>query len=170
MNKILKAATFFILILSSFAVTSCLHKNNDERTAQVETSEITKYILLLKQTGNTVDTTASGLYYVIYTKGSGATPQPGDTCEIEYVGYFMNGVIFDASAEHYTKGIREIIYKSTDLIPGFDEAIGLLNKGSESTFVIPSKLAYGDVWYDFIPPYTPLIFDINLHDIKPKAE
>ncbi len=124
----------------------------------------------MKQAGNTIDTTASGMYYTLYKEGSGPTPQPSDTCDIEFVGYFINGAIFDACANHSSDGIKVVIYKETELIPGFEEAIGLLKKGSESTFIIPSKLAYGSGWFDFIPPYTPLVFDINLHDIKPKAE
>lgn len=169
MNKLLKPFALLILITSLFVATSCLKSEENSRTEETEKTEISNYLLTLIGTGNHIDTTASGMYYFIFTEGAGEYPQPGDTCYIEYVGYFINGSIFDASANHHSDGIEKMVYKEKDLIPGFEEAIGLMKKGEGATFVIPSKLAYGSDWYDYIPPYTPLIFDIIQHDIKSKA-
>ena len=51
------------------------------------------------------------------------------------------------------------------VIPGWDEGLLLLNKGAKATFVIPSKLAYGEQGYQIIPPFTPLVFDVELVSI-----
>ena len=168
MNKLIKTSTFFILIVTLIATSSCLNNKDDKRTAEVEKSEITKFLLLLKEDGNEIDTTASGMYYIIHQNGAGEFPQKGDTCSVEYVGYFINGVIFDASKSLNEDGLWEYIYKYSSVIPGFEEAIGMMKTDEEATFIIPSDLAYGPAWYDIIPPYTPLVFDINLHDIRSK--
>ena len=51
------------------------------------------------------------------------------------------------------------------VIPGWDEGLQLLNKGAKATFVIPSKLAYGEQGYQMIQPFTPLVFDVELVSI-----
>ena len=111
MNKLIKTSTFFILIVTLIATSSCLNNKDDKRTAEVEKSEITKFLLLLKEDGNEIDTTASGMYYIIHQNGAGEFPQKGDTCSVEYVGYFINGVIFDASKSLNEDGLWEYIYK-----------------------------------------------------------
>ena len=169
MKKSLKLFTFFILIASLFTTTSCLKSEQDDRTEETESTEISNYLLQLTNAGYDVDTTASGMYYVISTEGSGPFPQAGDTCFIEYSGYFINGNLFDASLYHYENGISQIIYQNNDAIEGFGEALGLMQKGTEANFIIPSKLAYGPNWADIIPPYTPLIFAMKMDDIKPLA-
>ena len=50
-------------------------------------------------------------------------------------------------------------------IPGFDEALLLFPQGTKATIIIPSKLAYGEQGYQMFPPYTPLVFDIEIVDV-----
>ena len=49
---------------------------------------------------------------------------------------------------------------------GWDEGLQLLNKGAKATFVIPSKLAYGEQGFQVIQPYTPLVFDVEMVSFK----
>lgn len=168
MNKLLKTTGFISLIIFMLTATSCLKHENKGRTEDTEKSEISSFLSGLINGGENVDTTAAGIYYVIYEEGAGQVPQPGDTVSIEYVGSFIDGTIFDTSESHYVNGIWKIIYKEESAIEGFDESIAIMKKGMEADFIIPSKLAYGPYWYDFIPPYTPLIFHMKLHDLKPK--
>lgn len=170
MTKRLKLTVFLFAIATLLFNTSCLRHEDEERTEETEKTEITNFLLLLLETGSDIDTTASAIYYITHKTGSGENPKAGDTCSDEYVGYFIDGSIFETSVNHYTGGIRELIYKETEIIEGFEEAIGMLKTGTEATFIIPSKLTYGSVWNDFIPPYTPLVYDINMHDLKPKSE
>ncbi|MNL25528.1 putative FKBP-type peptidyl-prolyl cis-trans isomerase [compost metagenome] len=53
------------------------------------------------------------------------------------------------------------------MITGWTEAFQLLNKGSKATLVIPSALAYGERNAGQIPPYAPLVFDVEVIDIIP---
>jgi FKBP-type peptidyl-prolyl cis-trans isomerase len=87
-----------------------------------------------------------------------------------YVGFFLDGTIFDTSSDYFGDSIWQFQYKEINLIPGFDDAIGLLNKNAEADVIIPSNLAYGTSGYNGIPPYTPLAFSLKMKDLRPKSE
>lgn len=138
------------------------------RTAQTETTELNSLLANLTTKGYNIDTTLSGIFYIIHKKGTGFYPLTGDTCFMKYTGYFISGNIFDSSVNHFTDGIWKFNYKENQLIPGFEDGIALMNKGTEIDMIIPSKLAYGTDGYGTIPPYTPLIFGAKMEDLKPK--
>jgi FKBP-type peptidyl-prolyl cis-trans isomerase len=52
------------------------------------------------------------------------------------------------------------------VIPGWNEAIKKMRKGSIATIIVPSSLAYGEQGRGKIPPYCPLKFEIQLLEIK----
>jgi FKBP-type peptidyl-prolyl cis-trans isomerase len=52
-------------------------------------------------------------------------------------------------------------------IPGFEEGLLLLSKGAKATLIIPSNLAYGEQGNQGIPPFTPLIFELEMVNIIP---
>ena len=52
-------------------------------------------------------------------------------------------------------------------IPGFEEALFLLPKGGKATVVLPSSLAYGEQGNQGIPPFTPLVFELEMINIIP---
>jgi len=164
--KLLAVLSFLIYILSS-----CLSsESEDSRTAEMEQSEINTALSNLENEGFDIDTTASGMYYVVHVAGEGPTVQEGDTCYLRYAGYFLDGTVFDASEYYYEDGIWELVHGEVSLIPGFKEAIGMLNKGAEVDFIIPSALAYGAAGVTGIPAYAPLLFATQLVDLKPKSE
>lgn len=109
--------------------------------------------------------TASGVYYVITQPGSGAKPKPGQTVSVNYRGTLLDGKEFDSSAKQgrpadFPIGVGRVI-------PGWDEAIPMLSKGSKAILLIPSGLAYGmnGAGAD-IPADSPLRFDVELVDVK----
>ena len=123
-------------------------------------------------------TTASGLKYVITKEGSGAKPNVGDTVELNYTGRFVTGAnkMFDTSfkevAEKEGKADPMRPYKPIKVpagagstIPGFDEALLLLNKGAKATIIVPSKLGYGPQGNQMFGPYTPLTFELEIVNI-----
>jgi FKBP-type peptidyl-prolyl cis-trans isomerase FkpA len=170
MTKRLRKIAFAIMILIyPLVFISCL-KTEDvpDRTAAMEQQEIDEVLDNLITKGYNVDTTTLGSFYVMNKTGEGEYPKAGDTINIIYTGFYLDGGIFDASYYHYTDSIWEFVYKSQSLISGFDEAISLLNKGAEADFIIPSKLAYGESGYSEIPAYSPLGFSIKMKNIKAK--
>ncbi len=109
----------------------------------------------------TVNTTASGLKYVITQQGNGDKPNAGNRVKVHYNGTLLNGKKFDSS---YDRGEPlEFELGRGQVIKGWDEAIALLNEGTKATFFIPFELAYGAQGAGGdIQPYEPLVFDIEL--------
>ncbi len=171
MIKSVKTIVLLSISVLFIIAQSCLsYEDPDVRTKDTETGELILAVQKLEATGYDIDTTSSGLLYVIHTQGTGEFPQAGDTCYVEYATYFIDGVLLDASVKYFTDGIWEMVYKAEPTIAGFNEGLSLMNKGTEADFIMPSELAYGPLGANGVPGYTPLIFSIKLHDLKPKAE
>ncbi len=161
----------FIVLFFSVSLVSCLNSEveiDEPRTQADELSDIANFITTVTEQGYTVEETADGLYYIIHEEGEGEHPQAGDTLDILYQAFFFNGSILDASYYHYTDSIWTHIYKNQELpmIDGFDKSLALTRKGSLHDFILPSDLAYGPYGTDLVPPYTPLIFRIEMRNIR----
>jgi FKBP-type peptidyl-prolyl cis-trans isomerase FkpA len=131
----------------------------------------------LKEKNIVAKTTPSGLRYVLTKSGKGENVKPGQRVKIHYAGYLLNGKYFDSSMEKVVKeqGLNgqppfepiELNAARGEVIPGWDEAMQLMNKGSKMTVYIPSTLAYGpnkrsaDIIENSI-----LVFDMEMVDIK----
>jgi FKBP-type peptidyl-prolyl cis-trans isomerase len=114
-----------------------------------------------------VVTTDSGLQYEVISEGSGAKPGATDMVRVDYEGTFTNGSSFDSS---YARG-QPAEFPLNGVIPGWTEGLQLMNVGSKYKFYIPSKLAYGAQGGGPIPPYSALVFEVELLDIiSPAAE
>ena len=108
-----------------------------------------------------IKTLPSGLKYMIVEDGEGSHPKFGETVSVQYYGVLKNGKMFDNS---YKNGFP---YKfpvgKGRVIPGWDEGILSLKKGSKAVLFIPSDLAYGKAGSPpAIPPDSELIFYIEL--------
>ena len=109
-------------------------------------------------------TTASGLKYAIIKEGEGELVGKEKQATVHYSGFLLNGNRFDSSVERdepftFVAGVGQVI-------PGWDEGVQLMKKGSKARFIVPSNLAYGDRDLGKIPPNSTLIFDVELLDIK----
>ena len=101
--------------------------------------------------------TASGLQYKIITAGTGAKPKATDTVSVKYTGTLIDGTAFDSSNG------QAVTFPLGNLIKGWIEALQLMPVGSHWTLYIPYDLAYGAAGSPpKIPPYSALIFDIEL--------
>ena len=109
-----------------------------------------------------VRTTESGLQYIVLTEGTGRKPTLDDTVFVRYEGTLTNGTVFDTSYQQEKP--EEIALNSA--IPGWVEALQLMNMGSKFQFYMPSSLAYGkDGIGEIIPPFSTLVFTIELVSI-----
>lgn len=109
-----------------------------------------------------VVTTSSGLQYEVLRAGAGAKPNSSQSVEVHYHGTLIDGTVFDSSVE---RG-ESISFPVTGVIPGWVEALQLMQVGSKWRLFIPSDLAYGDSGQGPIPPGSTLIFDVELIGIK----
>ncbi len=131
-----------------------------------EKEEIQRFIKEIRFEG---DTTPEGLYFKITRKGEGPTPKPGDQVTLKFSVNLIDGTKLYSS---WDKGIPMTIEfgKKFDT-EGIDIALSRMNKGSVARLIIPSKLAFGEKGRPpFIPPYSPLLYDVEIVDIKSKID
>lgn len=110
-----------------------------------------------------VVTTASGLQYEVLREGNkdGKRPNPNSQVRCHYKGTFINGKEFDSS---YKAG-NPIVFPLSGVIRGWTEGLQYMTEGAKYRFVIPYQLAYGPGGYASIPPYSTLIFEVELIEV-----
>ncbi|SIQ82649.1 FKBP-type peptidyl-prolyl cis-trans isomerase FklB [Aeromonas sp. RU39B] len=108
-----------------------------------------------------VSVTDSGLQYEVITAGNGATPVAGQSVRVHYHGTFTDGRVFDSSV---SRG-QPAEFPVTGVIKGWVEALQLMPVGSKWKLYIPQDLAYGARGAGSIPPYSALVFEVELLDI-----
>lgn len=107
----------------------------------------------------------SGLQYRVLKggNGSGKKPQLKDTVTTHYRGTLINGTEFDSS---YRRG-QPASFPVNRVIPGWTEALQLMEEGSKWQLSIPSALAYGERGAGpQIGPNATLVFEIELISIQ----
>lgn len=100
--------------------------------------------------------TASGVAYVRIVEGKGVVhPTPDHTITAHYTGWTTDGKKFDSSHDRH----EPIQFRTTQVIPGWSEALQLMVVGDKTRFWIPQELAYAGR-----PgrPHGMLVFDIEL--------
>lgn len=134
-----------------------------ERNTIISTNEKEEENLLrtyLKRTNVKVEPTNSGLYYITVKEGTGPKAVPGRKVKVHYYGYFIDGKPFDNS---YEQGEPiEFVLGVGQVIPGWDEGISMMKVGEKAKLIIPSYLAYGNRQRGPIPPFSTLVFEVEL--------
>jgi FKBP-type peptidyl-prolyl cis-trans isomerase FkpA len=150
-------------------------KQEEMEVKQKEEMEILEQYL--KDNKITTPARESGLIYIETQKGSGAQPQNGKKVKVNYTGRLLDGKIFDSSIEALAKegGVYneqrpyepiEFQLGTGQVIPGWDEGIALMKKGGKAKLIIPSKLAYRNYNQGPIPPYSTLVFEVELVGVE----
>src|SRR3989344_3890511 len=90
---------------------------------------------------------------VVKAQTEGKAAASGDTVEVDYIGAFENGTLFDTSIESEAKkgGLPlrpsysplEFTVGAGQMIAGFDSAVIGMKEGQEKTVTIPPEKAYG---------------------------
>jgi len=108
-----------------------------------------------------VQETSSGLQYEVITMGSGEKPGPESVVRLHYTGSLIDSTKFASSLESGEPaeiGVNQVIR-------GWQEGLQLMPVGSKFKFYIPYELAYGENGTGPIPPYSTLVFEVELLDI-----
>ena len=108
-------------------------------------------------------TTLSGLQYEVIREGAGEKPALADTVTVHYKGQLSNGNVFDSS---YDRG-EPATFPLDRVIQGWQEGLQLMSVGAHYRIYVPHELGYGErgAGQD-IPPYSPLIFDVELISVQ----
>ncbi|MFO7922260.1 MAG: FKBP-type peptidyl-prolyl cis-trans isomerase [Bacteroidales bacterium] len=161
---------FFILFPGLFLFNAC--EKEDERMEE----EMVKLQEFLEEKGYTsVEPTSSGLYHVVLTEGNGENPVRSDFVNISFIASLVDGTVFETSDRNIA--MNHDIVRDDKLygpakfqiqslgITGLIEGLMLMKEGGISRIIIPSGLAFGSIDYGIIPPYSTLIYDVELHDV-----
>jgi FKBP-type peptidyl-prolyl cis-trans isomerase FkpA len=174
MNNLTRILKICMLFFAVSAVFSSCKKDEDTTppvvySAEKEAEQIKGWLDYVIGNGNNIDTTSTGLYYIVQKVGFGAKVATGDTVTVKYIGFFLSGIVFDSSLNTRDSTftfVHKDINPKKRLIPGWEEGIEMLSKGSKAIMMIPSEKGYGTGGYLTIPPYTPLLFQIEIINIK----
>lgn len=173
-------------ILSAENLDLIKNLNEEINSLSIEVSKLKEQIAIdnyIRENKITVKPNDKGVYFIQTLKGKKATkPEKGDTVVVNYVGRMLSGKVFDTNIMDIAKKdsiySEQGSYKPIDLpfnsgntIPGWDEGVGMMTVGSKAKFIIPSKMAYGENGLgNAIPPYTPIVFEVELVNIKPQKK
>lgn len=106
----------------------------------------------------------SGLQYKVLREGTGPVATTSDQVTVHYEGKLINGTVFDSS---YERG-EPAKFRPTQVIKGWTEALTMMPEGSMWELYIPENLAYGDRDSGPIPPYSTLIFKVEVIKVGDK--
>jgi len=159
-----------------------IYSEGEQKITLMEAQELLNNYFMMKEFGDVkkegedflqenktkegVVTLPSGLQYKILQAGTGAVPKFTDVVLAHYHGTLIDGTVFDSSVE---RG-EPLEINVNGVIKGWQEALQLMPVGSKWILYVPQELAYGEVYRQGspIPPYSALIFDIELLDIIQK--
>jgi FKBP-type peptidyl-prolyl cis-trans isomerase FkpA len=135
------------------------HAQNEKKNNEAKIMED-----FVKKTYPNATKTQSGIYKVILKEGIGSVAQKGQTSTVHYTGKFMNGGTFDSSVG---KDPFPVTIGTGSVIVGWEQVLETMKKGEKCWVFIPSVLAYGEQGSPpTIEPFTPLIFEMEVLDIK----
>lgn len=160
----LKGSFFVKEVKSKTEVEENQKKQMAEREAmmremqQKESADRDKYLADKKITAKP---TESGLIYIETKKGSAKKPSATDIVKVHYTGKLLDGTVFDSSIE---RG-QPVEFPLNQVIPGWTEGLQLMGIGGKATLIIPSNIGYGP-GQGPIPPFSTLVFDVELLDIS----
>ena len=122
---------------------------------------------MLKEITKGFEKSKEGVYFKIEEQGSGEKVGKGKNVTVGYMGYLVDGTLFDASEEFHPQGHKALSFTTGagQMIPGFDFMVQDMKKGEVRKTVIPPALAYGERGYPgVIPENAHLCFDIKVLD------
>lgn len=103
-----------------------------------------------------------GVLYKELQAGSGAKPSENSTVRVHYEGRLIDGTVFDSS---YERG-EAASFPLNGVIQGWQIALKAMPVGSAWEVYIPQYYAYGATGSNNIPPYSALIFKVELLGIE----
>lgn len=116
---------------------------------------------------NGLQRTAGGVYVDVKDPGNGPQVENGKLISIKYTGKLIpSEKQFETNMDGSNPPIEYVIMPEAQMIRGWNEALLLFKKGGKGTLYIPSDMAYGDQQGPGGLPYQPLLFDIEVVDVK----
>lgn len=136
------------------------------KKAEVDFAEVKKAgesFLAENKSKEGIQTTESGLQYIVLKEGQGEKPVATNKVKVHYHGTSIDGTVFDSSVDRGTPSE----FLANQVIKGWTEGLQLMKVGSKYKFFIPQELAYGAFPRQGGPikPLEALIFEVELLEI-----
>jgi FKBP-type peptidyl-prolyl cis-trans isomerase FklB len=169
------------LLFGAFSLLSCVDADQTQEVILVRDKEaIEKFlkenpISSVKEYSEPIE--GFYMFWQVSTKPERNSLLRGDTVSVNYVGKTLNKKIFDTSVEQVARdnGIFSAGRKYQPLryavgygftITGFEFAISMMHPGEKATVIFPSRLGYGTQSSGSIPANSPVIFELDLVQVK----
>ena len=150
-----------IVTKEEFAEEQANYQAQMEQVRQQEPELIANYV---KENNIKAQPTADGLYIIIKKAGKGTKVAVGRQVAMHYTGRLLDGTVFDSSIG---KEPLSYVVGQMGLIRGWEEGVMGQPEGSQLQLIIPSAMGYGSQGAgQMIPPYSPLVFDIEIVSVK----
>ena len=149
---------FLVSIIFTLIISACSQAPEVEANLNQAEAFLEKNLL-----NNDVIEVEPGLQYMVLEsfEDSSLHPNLSDTITADFHGTLIDGSVFWSSIE-----IGEpLTIQLSQLIPGCQKLISLMQEGDFWRGFIHPDLAYGEEGRPTIPPNAALIFDIKLHAI-----
>lgn len=117
----------------------------------------------IERNNMTMQESLTGLRYNIYHNDTGATARTDQVVTVNYRGYLLDSSLV---ADTKTEGPLTFKIGHSNVVSGLHEAVQLMSVGDSARFILPSHLAYGLTGDVNIPGNSPILYDVELHDIK----
>lgn len=135
--------------------------NINKKVVKTESQEIDDF---LERYRWKVQTTSTGLRYMVYHSLNGQKAKRGDKVVLRYKLQLLNGDLLYNSA---MEGPKEFIIGTGGVENGLEEGVLLMGKGDKAKLVVPSHLAYGLLGdLKKIPERAVLVYDVELVSVS----
>jgi FKBP-type peptidyl-prolyl cis-trans isomerase FkpA len=125
--------------------------------------------------------TKSGLYFKFVKSGNGEKAKAGDEVIATYTGKTLGGKLIETSDEglakqagiynqSYIYGPRKFTVGLSNPLMGFEESLMLAPKGTKMLTIIPSFLAFAERTYNGLPPFSPMVCELEIVDVMAKKK
>lgn len=156
-------------------------KRRDEQMAMMQMSKNQEPKILanyLEENKITAKPTKSGLYFMELKKGSGPKAKVGDSISVNYTVRLLDGRVIDTNdkALAKTSGVyyegelydapRKFPLVEGEIFKGWLEALPMMNTGTKAKLILPSNLALGEQGRGSVPPFSPMVFEVELVGTK----
>ena len=98
--------------------------------------------------------------------GTGTEAASGNTLTVNYTGWLYDASKPDGKGLQFDSSVGadpfQFILGTQSVIAGWDKGLVGMKVGGIRRLVIPPSLGYGDIRNHSIPPYSTLVFDVEL--------
>lgn len=111
-----------------------------------------------------VQTTKTGLQYVVLKTGTGKAPTLTDTVVGHFEAKFIDGTVFQSTIKKNQPATFPV---SQFVVPGCTEALQRMKVGDKWLLTLPPNLAFGEAGFPpIVGPNEAIVFELELLEIK----